>query len=367
MLPIRFVASPGDLDGKKVVTVDGSFGPSPEAGLHLAHWPGNRTPDALRRDLSTEIAFAFQDLEEAERARLAAGCTALAINHYDTDGLCALFALSEPERAAKHRELLVDVAASGDLFEVRSTRAFAIDAALRNLADPERSSAAASLADQPGIERKQSLVEAGLRLLGDLLDDEDAAPELWRDDVEALEADRRDLEGALFDDLVYLDLGVWTGPRGRASSRASATQFFDPGRHAFLGSGRHDRALVLGPTEAGATARLVLGTRSFFDVVSRTPSARPDLAALTARLNELEGRRGGGDAWRHQALAGASPELWFGSESLPLYAEHAGAALAPSRLDAEEIKRVVLDAIRDAWELPDDDDEAEDGEDIFAV
>ena len=65
--------------------------------------------------------------------------------------------------------------------------------------------------------------------------------------------------------------------------------------------------------------------------------------------------------------ARSEPRARFGREGLPLYAEHAADHLAPSRIDTLEIKRHVLDAIRDAWVLPDDDDEAEGGEDIFDV
>ncbi|MEM9381725.1 MAG: DUF6687 family protein [Planctomycetota bacterium] len=368
MLPVRLVTAPGGLPaGARVVAVDGSWPESVEprrtGGLHLAHWPGNDTPADLKRDLSTEIAFAFLDLAETDRATRIQGCEALVLNHYDTDGVCAMLALSRPEVALPHRDRLIEVAASGDLFEVRSERAFAIDAALRNLADPARSGRTFAR-DAAG---RQALLEAALDLLALLLEDDAAAPELWRDDVRALSADRDDLDAALHDDLVYMDLGVWTAPTERVSSRAGAGAAFDPGRHALLASGRHDRALVLGPGAAGTTARLVLGTRSFFDLVSREPSARPDLPALAERLASLEGRREDGAAWRFQDPTGASPELWFGADELPLYAEHAGAALAPSRIEANEIKRMVLDAVRDAWVLPDDDDEADDGEDIFAV
>jgi len=354
MLPIRFVAGPSDVGDRPVVMVDGSFGSAPRGGLHLAHWPRNRTPDELRRDLSTEVAFAFLDLDAERRAALAEGCVALALNHYDTDGVCALFALSRPEAALRHRELLNAVAAAGDFFEVRDDRAYAVDVALQDLGRRWKG-------DRDG------LLSEALDLLGRMLEDPAAEEERWSDALERLEQDRRSLEGALFDDLVYLDLGVWSATLQGDGPAPTDEPTFDPGRHAFLGSGRHDRALLLGSGPAGTTARLVLGTRSFFDVVSRPPSGRPDLAALAACLNEAEGPRDDGHRWHHQPQDGATPELWFGQEPLRLYAEHAGRALGWSRIDPLEIKRHVLDAIRDAWVLPDDDDEAEGGEDIFDV
>lgn len=350
-LPIRFAARPSDV-AETDVSVDGAFGSRTRSRVHLAHWPGNRTPAELRRDLSTEIALAYVDLDEPRQRELMDGATALSINHYDTDGLCALYALARPEDAKRHRELLVDVAAAGDFFEVRSERAFAIDAALLRFAKANR-----------GVE-KQQLIEDGLELLGRLLDDPEHAPELWREDVDALAHDRADLESAVFDDLVYMDLGIWTAAKDATSSRGA--ERFDPGRHAMFASGRVDRVLSLGPSSAGTTARFVLGTRSFFDLVSREGSPRPDLPKLAERLNGLEGTSGD-VCWRAQDMQGASPELWFGTDELPFYAEHADRALRPSALPTETIKREVLDAVRAVWPLPGDDDEAEDGEDVFAV
>lgn len=349
MLPIRFVARPSDLPkGAPALTLDGAFPSAPgSTGLHLAHWPGNRTPAALRRDLSTEIAFAFLGLPSDERARALDGSEFIALNHYDTDGICALFVLTRQEEAQRHRELLVDVAASGDFHAVRSEHALCIDAALRNLAG----------------EDKLALVHEALDLLGQLLGDPEAAAQRSAQDLAAYRADRAALDGALHDDLIYMDMAVWTAPL-----RAAGGPLFDPGRHAFFAEARADRALLLGRTADGTTARFVLGTYSFFDVVSRKPSPRPNLAALTAQLNAEEGcATDGAFCWRHQDPSGASPELWFGKAGLPLYAEHAAEFLGESRLSPETVKALCIDAVRDAWPLPDDDDEADDDEDIFAV
>lgn len=360
MLPLRFVGSAERLGPAPVVFVDGSpLGgpPRPDGDLHLSHWPGNRTPEQLRRDLSTEIAFAFLELDESARAELIGACEALVLNHYDTDGVCAAFVLTSPERARRHAALLHEIAAAGDLFEAPGDRALAADAALRNLG------AAFDPGAVDGDARKQLLLEKALEVLGDLLEDESAHEELWRADAERHRAGAEQLADAGFDDLVYMDFGVWTARPGSAGDA-----WFDPGRHAFFGDGRLDRALLLGPGANGVTARFVLGTRSFFDMASRAGSPRPDLEALRGALEALEPEGAAeGCAWRCHDPRGASPELWFGRDGLSLYAEHAADHLAPSRIDALKIKRLVIDAIRATWPLPDDDDEAEEGEDIFAV
>ncbi|MFT5731777.1 MAG: hypothetical protein ACJA2W_002237 [Planctomycetota bacterium] len=351
MLPIRFMAHPSDLpEGVPALILDGSFPevrPGASMGLHLAHWPGNRTPSELRRDLSTEIAFAFLDLSDGERLALLNGAECIALNHYDTDGICALFVLMRPDDANAHRSLLIETAAAGDFHEVRSEHALAIDAAVRGLSGDD----------------KLALVHEAMDLVGRLLPNRDAAFEHASADLERYREDRAALEAAHFDDLIYMDMALWISPLRQVSDAA-----FDPGRHAFFHDGRADRALLLGRTSAGTTARFVIGTYSFFDVVSRKPSPRPDLSLLCKKLNAAEGTSTSGpDAWRHQSPNGASPELWFGKEGLPLYAEHAGDSLAPSRLTPEEIKAFCIDAVRDTWPLPDDDDEAQNGEDIFAV
>jgi hypothetical protein len=381
-LPVRFQTEPGSAP---VVSVDGAFG---APGLELSHWPGNRTPPGLKRDLSTGIALEYARLPARERALLVAGCEAIAINHFDTDGLCALLTVLEPELALQHAELLLAAAEAGDRFRVPSLAGFRLDAALLALADPARSTLPRDVFAVRGAAKQARLVDEGLVVLRRVLA-EGLEPfrALWEPAEHALEADRRDLAAATFDELVHLDLAVWTAAFGRGSTRGnpmsgsvSGTAVFDPGRHALFGATGADRVLALGPLPHGTTARFVLGTGSFFDLASEPGSPRPDLAALTQRLQDLEdglapppGQRSSHGtartecAWRCQAQDGASPELWYGRAGLALYGEHAGAWLVPSALSAEVIKAAVIDAVRATWPVPHDDDVAAPDEDIFAV
>jgi hypothetical protein len=147
---------------------------------------------------------------------------------------------------------------------------------------------------------------------------------------------------------------------GAESSREQDPHCFDPGRHALWGAHLADRQLVLGPGESGTTCRFLIGTRSFFDMVTETSQPRPDLEALTRELNAVEGTDGAAEvSWRFQSLAGASPELWFGLEGLPDYVEHAGPWLAPSSIDPTRIKSLVVDAVRATWVWPEEQDEDE--------
>src|SRR5262245_35017088 len=101
-LPIRVSGAGGE--AAALLTVDGAWG---APGLNLSHWPGNATPADLRHELSTGSALRFARLAQAEREQRARGCTAIANNHFDTDGACALFAVRHPGRAlGLERELL---------------------------------------------------------------------------------------------------------------------------------------------------------------------------------------------------------------------------------------------------------------------
>lgn len=326
---------------ERLVSVDGAWD---QPGLNLSHWPGNATPKELRHDLSTGAALAFGRLAPAERARLASGCRAIANNHFDTDGACAVFAVRHPELALPREKRLLEAAAAGDFYQVPSEEAFALDATITNLADPERSpwearfrgleaGARHELVLREIVERMPAMLDGGL----------DEYPDLWKSELEDLRSGLADLAAASRDEVVHLDLRVW-------ESRPGAR--FRPGRHALFADGRTDRALAIGRGGTGASYRFVLSTLSWFDLVSREPQPRPDLRSLADRLNELEGSDPAGEAaWRTQDVESPTPELWFGTSEIESYAEHSD-ALRESRLEPPVVRRAVADALRACWAFP---------------
>jgi len=325
-LPIRILEG---LPPEPVVSVDGAWD---APGLNLSHWPGQKTPPELRHDLSTGIALNFSRLPEARQQELARGCTALANNHYDTDGVLALFALARPEAALPQASFLLEAAAAGDLFRVPSERAFALDALITSLGKGRGGAAAHQAVVLDLVERLPEILAGGLEGLR----------EHWQPELERLRADLEALRGAAKDEIVHLELAVWTSERPIA-----------PGRHALFGTSECDRALVLARGPGGTEARLVVNTTSWFELVSRPGLPRPDLDALAVRLNALEGTAPGSAlAWRTQSSESPAPELWFGRAELEFFAEH-NDALAPSRLDPIAIKRAVLESLRAAWVFPD--------------
>ena len=328
-LPVRIVGGPLlDERGapRPLLLVDGAFD---TPGLNLSHWPGHATPPALRHDLSTGSALAFARLDADERARLAAGCVAIANNHYDTDGACSLFAVRHPERALPRAEKLLAAARAGDFFQVPTVEAFRVDAIVGRLGD-----AGSPLADDvrglDNLARWQVLTDHLMERLDAILDG-DVAPyrALFAEPEERLRADQAALSRARRTEDAALDLCVLQGDAS-----------FAPGRHAFHGATTRDRVLVLGASDGGTTARLVFSTLSWFDLVTERRLARPNLDALCARLNELSGTDPTANlAWRTQKITGAAPELWFGAPGVASYAEHneglAPSALAPAAIEAE--------------------------------
>src|SRR5690606_1683328 len=140
-----------------------------------------------------------------------AGCRAIVTNHYDTDGLCSAFALLHPEAARARAEGLLAAAEAGDFFRHPSDQAFQIDALASASADPERSPLAARMEGLSDLERHELCYRAGFERLPAWLDgDLEAERELWEPALVALHADLADLARGARDDLVHLDLTVFT-------------------------------------------------------------------------------------------------------------------------------------------------------------
>jgi hypothetical protein len=158
--------------------------------------------------------------------------------------------------------------------------------------------------------------------------------------VERTRLDLAQLARASREDVDAADLAVWTAREPWAES--------GPGRHALFGSTDRDRVLAVAPLGGGHVYRLVVSTRSWFDLAGnadRRAAGRPDLGRLVRELNALEGSAGSDElAWRTQDPGGASPELWFGTAGLERFAEHSD-ALRPSALAPEGVRRAVEAAL----------------------
>ncbi len=338
-LPVRIVS---EGLAAPVISVDGAWN---APGLNLSHWPGHRTPPQFAHELSTGCALAFARLAPDERARWARDCVAIVNNHFDTDGTCALFAVRHPEAALQREKELLEAAAAGDFFEFPSDDALRVDLIVAGCADPERSPIAERLRERSSLERHQLATEFLLEQLPAILAGESAPYEpLWREELARTHADRAELQHCARDFVAHLD---WTTFVARAASEA-----FAPGRHALFGAAASDRVLMVSPCRGGTHYRLIIGTRSWFDLPGRERVARPDLHELVAQLNQLEGASAQDEsAWRAQPPDSPSPEVWFGAREQEFFAERSN-ALRPSALPVAQVRHALAQCLRASLALP---------------
>ena len=126
------------------IACDGKVAAEPGSGptLQLTHWTDNETPDDLYADTSTECALRLHAARE--RGDYAVFDDAVVLNnHFDTDGVLAVWACLEPQEAARHARLLADGAAAGDFGEWPTDAGLKLDAAIETLGAQAGSDAAA--------------------------------------------------------------------------------------------------------------------------------------------------------------------------------------------------------------------------------
>ncbi len=294
--PIRFLygaAAAGDRPD--VLAVDGAFGTGP----NLSHWPGHRTPERYRHDLSTGSALLLA--ADPDRATFLRGVAFVANNHYDTDGLLSVFSVMQPAVALEHRDRLLAAARAGDFEEAADVDAVKRDALVT--AWPVHPESPIAFAVR-GLDRERAEEFAYRHLLARLpgvLLDLDAHEPLWRDAARRFERDiaaartgairverRPDADLAV----VYADDGIEPGPYGLATLAAPSP-----------------RILLVRRTSEGPHYRFRQGARSWFDLPSTRPlrldprsiAADPALTAPSA-----EG------AWLGDDPANVTAEMVFG-------------------------------------------------------
>lgn len=154
-----------------------------EAGLHLSHWPGNRTPPKYKADLSTEMALRFADDPTP-------GFAFATNNHHDADGVLSLFALLQPEPARAHRDLLVKAAAFGDFQHGDDVEALKLAATLAGLLEHPRSPLRPQLEGLVEADASALATERALAMLPGLAGELPKHEPLWAEEAGWFEASR---------------------------------------------------------------------------------------------------------------------------------------------------------------------------------
>jgi hypothetical protein len=285
------------------IVVDGS--PNEGTVLTLTHWPGIGQPAGLAADLSAEMAFQYV----SSGGTIDAG--GVTNNHFDQDGLVSMYALIEPDRADRHRELLVDVAAAGDFATYRHRQAARASMAIATYSDPNRSPIAADLTGSYA-DQCAALYERLLDQLLDLVLDSERFAELWTDeDRQLADSETALANGAItIEEHAALDLAVVdiaeNEPR-RSGHRFAANEYVGAHPMAINNATNCFRILQVHGRSYTYTDRY----ESWVQYRSRRPLRRVDLRPLAEALTAADTET----AWTAQAPSTLTPQLSATHES----------------------------------------------------
>lgn len=299
---------PERLAGRPHAQVDGAR--LSGTALSLSHWPGSGTPDALRADTSALIVERYLGA-----ATSGPELDAVSTNHYDEDGVLAIWMLLQrPPLGDPARRLAVAAAEAGDFGTW--TDPWAPRVAIAAMAMAERGATpfpevGRVLATAGGADPAGALLTAILPRIGGLLADPDRYAMLWRPRWERIRADAAllDAGGAVIEEREEGDLAILRTPRPLDAMAVHP---------------RTRRTRVLTATPDGTLA-LAHRYETWVDYVSRPLAPRIDLGPLAATLQARERRPG---RWLFEGVAAITPRLFLAGAS--------GGA-APSSLGADAL------------------------------
>lgn len=293
------------MGGRPYVAVDCAAGPG--AVLALSHWPAAGTPPHLAADTSALIALRYLD----GATPTGPAVDALTCDHYDEDGLMALWLLLErPGPADPMRALATAAAEAGDFQTWTDPVAAKVAIAAMRMAErghspfPEvaRALATSHLRDPAG-----DLYLAVLPRVRRLLDDPGRHRLLWAPVWERVEADIALLEAgeATIEERPGADLAIVRAPR-RLHELAV-----------------HPRTAMMRVMHATPDGVVLVRHRyeTWVDYVSRPLAPRVDLAALLPALRARETNPG---LWMADEMRAVRPNLYLRGD---------GGRPAPSALD----------------------------------
>jgi hypothetical protein len=290
------------LDGRPHLIVDGA--PRPGTVCTLSHWPGTPTPDALRADLSAEIA-----LRALARPDLVPDVDAVSIDHYDEDGVASLALMVVEGLADAHAGALVEAARVGDFGVVTDRRHALVAFALAALADPERTPVPGL---RPGrrpddwLEVCSAAATEALAQLPALVEAPEDHEVLWHDEAAAYDAAHDAIASGrvTIDEHADADLAV--------VRLAGAPD--DPAVLAAGWAGRPVHPAAVHSVTACTRVATLWGRRyevryryeTWVRLESHRPRLRVDLTQLAAQLSALEG---GPAAWVFDGASAITPAL----------------------------------------------------------
>lgn len=264
--------TPG-LEHVEKIIVDGN---KRGAGLQLSHWPGNTTPAPFKADLSVEIVLRL--LSSRHVATQLADFTLITNDHYDTDGLLAIWALLNPSQAPRHGDALRAAAEAGDFYEFTSARGVQFDLLARAFESPQTSPLRLP-SDGAPEHRRQLVTEALLAEMPSLLYEPERYRCLWEEDYRKLTEQIASAQRGSVD--------VRERPSESLSVITTETPLDHFTRNAVC---RGHRILETSKTTEGPTYELHYREMLWYDIVSRPRTPKHLLLRAAEELNDAETR-----------------------------------------------------------------------------
>lgn len=288
------------MNGSPNVVVDGSA--TDGTVLTLSHWPQSIIPPGLEADLSAQMALAYLD-----RWDLHGPATVVSNNHFDQDGLVAVFALVEPEAALARRPFLVDLAAAGDFATYRIRDAARVSMTVAAFADPSRSPL-----DEPSDDYETWCAVLYDELIGrlpELCGHPERYHELWAEEDATLEASEVMVRSGdvQIDEVPSLDLAVIKVPV--KAPRAGGHRFggrWAQGLHPMAVNNSTSRFALL--SMRSSNYEFTYRYESWVQYQTRRPRPRVDLQPLA---DELTSDETSGGRWVFEGVEALTPRLYL--------------------------------------------------------
>ncbi len=270
------------------LSVDGTV----DNSIHFSHWQGNRTPEEVKADTSTEIALNL--VAAPNYKELTEGIELVTNNHFDTDGVLSVWTVLAGERALPLREKLIAAAVAGDFSEFSTedgVRASLVIQGSDAVDDEEEAgSPLARLLLGAAVTDDARAYELVLPEVERVITRTDDYEELWRAPWERIAAALESfaLGRSTVEEHADTSLSVIT-----LAPEIFSPSGFNPTRHAapYTAISHHARGelyLIAVPVPGGWSYRADYPYYSWAETVVRPRISRQNFAPLTNRLNEFE-------------------------------------------------------------------------------
>jgi len=311
------------------LSVDGTVGNS----IHFSHWEGNKTPDAVKADTSTEIALNL--VTSPNKTELTQGIELVTNNHFDTDGVLSVWTTLTGEPAAEFRDLLVAAAEAGDFSEYSSDEGVRISLTIQGsdqaAPDDETGSPLARFLAGHAVEDNMEAYSLVLPEVEKLLSEVNNYESLWRDGWARIAAALASFASGASKVYEYQDPGLSVITLAPEVFSGSG---FNPTKHAapYTAISHHARGTLYEiaiPTKGGWFYRLDYPYYSWAETVVRPRIEARDFGSALQLLNEKETNRLG--HWQADNKEMTSAVKFVDQQGM----------LAASSLEPDEVAQVV--------------------------